>query len=40
MAYTDIPNLFYIVFSGENDHVRIYDKELTCKWDGNLAHNA
>jgi hypothetical protein len=39
MAYTDIPNIFYIVFSEENDHAAIYDKNLACKWEGNLAHN-
>jgi hypothetical protein len=39
MAYTEIPNIFYIVFSVENDRAWIYDKNLACKWQGNLAHN-
>ena len=39
MAYTDIPNLFYIVFSEENDRASIYDNNLDCKWEGNLAHH-
>lgn len=39
IAYTDIPKLFYIVFSEENDHVKIYDNCLTCRWETNLVQN-
>jgi len=39
MAYTDIPNIFYIVFSKENDRAWIYDNNLVCKWEDNLAHH-
>jgi hypothetical protein len=35
MAYTDIPNIFYIVFSEENDRASIYDNNLDCKWQDN-----
>jgi hypothetical protein len=39
MAYTEIPNIFYIVFNEENDRAGIYDKNLACKWEVKLVHN-
>lgn len=39
MAYTEIPNIFYIVLSKENDRAWIYDKSLVCKWQDDLVHD-
>jgi hypothetical protein len=39
MVYTDIPNIFYIVFSKESDHATIYDNTSTRRSEDDLVHN-